>query len=349
MEKKSPFTIIFGTEPQSAIPRKEEFNKVVRDFESPSPSSLGYVITGVRGCGKTVLMTSIQNHFSKNPEWYVLRLNPDLDLFASAISQLADHIHPKKELISEIGVSIAGFGGNIATRSLSDNENLLRKLLKEAAKENKRVLIAIDEASNTKNLKIFSHSFQSFIGEKLPVFLLMTALPENFSALSNSRNGTFLRRLPKIKLHELNAFLIEEKYSQIFSVPSETAVEFSKTVMGYPYAFQLLGSILWDQGKKQIDDEVLSEYDILLYDGSYKAIWDQLTDKEKLIVRAIAHSDTMSVKDIREKLNMESNQFSPYRENLKENGLILTDTYGKLSFSLPRFKEFVLRIERYLA
>ncbi len=35
------------------------------DFESNHPMSMGYVITGVRGCGKTVLMTSIQNDFVK--------------------------------------------------------------------------------------------------------------------------------------------------------------------------------------------------------------------------------------------------------------------------------------------
>ena len=347
MVKSNPFTIIFGMEPQSEIPRKEEFNKVVMDFESPVPSTLGYVITGVRGCGKTVLMSSIQNHFSKNSAWYVLRLNPDLDLFSSAISQLTEFIHPQKEMISEISVSIAGFGGGFATRSLSDNENLLRKLLKAVSKEKKRVLIVIDEASNTKNLRTFSHSFQAFIGEKLPVFLLMTALPENFSALSNSKNGTFLRRLPRIKLQGLSPILIEEKYSQIFSVPLETAIEFSKTVMGYPYAFQLLGAILWDQGKKQIDEKVLSEYDAMLYDGSYKAIWDRLTEKGRLIIRAIAHSSSSSVKEIREECGMESNQFSPYREGLKENGLILTDSYGKIFFALPRFREFVIRIEQY--
>ena len=81
-------------------------------------------------------------------------------------------------------------------------------MLGAAKKRNKRVLIAIDEASNTGNIKAFSHSYQAFIGEGLPVFLLMTALPENFSALSNAKNSTFLRRLPRIKLAGLNDFLM---------------------------------------------------------------------------------------------------------------------------------------------
>ena len=347
--RENPFTVIFGMEPQSEIPRKEEYHRVISDFENAHPVSCAYVIIGVRGCGKTVQMTSIQNHFSTKKEWLVIRLNPDLDLFASAISQLSEHIHLKEEQLTGADVSVAGFGADVSMRSLSDRETILRKMLKEADKQKKRVLIAIDEASNSKHLKTFSHSYQAFIGERLPVFLLMTALPENFSALSNSKNGTFLRRLPRIKLEGLNALLVEKKYGEIFSVPEETALLFSKTVMGYPYAFQLLGFILWDMKKTEIDEQVLAELDAMLYDGAYKAIWDKLTAKERAVVCAIAHSDSMAVKEVREEMNMEPNQFSPYRENLKENGLISTGTYGKIAFTLPRFKEFILRMEQYTA
>ena len=344
----NPFTIIFGVEPQSVIPRSEEYHKVINDFEADSPSSMGYVITGVRGSGKTVLMTKLQNHFAKKKDWIVTRLNPDLDLYASAISQLGEYIHLNDELVTGVNASMAGFGGGISVRSLSDSETLLRKLLKKAANSGKRVLIVIDEASNTKSIKTFAHSYQAFIGEKLSVYMLMTAVPENFSSLSNSKNGTFLRRLPKIKLEGLNDLLVEQKYREIFSVPQSIAIELSKTVNGYPYAFQLLGSILWDMGKEKPDEEVLAEFDARLYDGAYKAIWDQLTEKEKNIVCAIAHSDSKTVKDIRSELAMESNQFSPYRENLHDNGLINTQIYGKISFTLPRFSEFVLRMEQYM-
>lgn len=344
----NPFTIIFGIEPQSFIPRNDEYFRIISDFESERPTSFGYVITGVRGCGKTVLLTSIQNYFCKKDGWVVLRLNPDLDLFASAVSQLREYVHLKDELVTGINVSAAGFGGGISTRSLSDEETLLRKMLTETSGKKKRVLIVIDEVSNTTNIKAFAHSYQAFIGEKLPVFLLMTALPENFSSLSNSKNGTFLRRLPKVKLEGLSDILIEEKYKEIFNIPEETAVELTKTVKGYPYAFQLLGSILWDMKKKNIDKDVLSKLDAMLYDGSYQAIWNHLSERERSVLRAAAHSKSMSVKEIRDVLKMETNQFSPFREKLKEEGLIDTNTYGVISFNLPRFKEFVLKAETYL-
>ena len=342
----NPFTLIFGAEPQSMIPRNEDFIKITSDFENDRPTTPSYVITGVRGCGKTVLMTSIQNYFAKNDGWLILRLNPELDFFSSSISQLGEYIH-LKELVTEINVSFAGFGGGAAVSSIYDNETILRKMLREALRRKKKVLILIDEASNTKSLKSFAHSYQAFIGEGLPVFLLMTALPENFNALSGSKNGTFLRRLPKIRLAGLSDILVAEKYKEIFDIQDETAVAYAKLVMGYPYAFQLLGSLLWDENKTAIDESILKKLDVLLYDGSYQAIWKQMTGREKDVLSAIAHSSTMTVKEIRDHLKMEASQFSPYRENLKENGLINTETYGIITFTLPRFKEFVINAEKF--
>ncbi|MBR2275490.1 MAG: ATP-binding protein, partial [Lachnospiraceae bacterium] len=134
---------------------------------------------------------------------------------------------------------------------------------------------------------------------------------------------------------------------EIFDIPDETAIQFAKFVMGYPYAFQLLGSLLWAEGKRSIDKEITEKLDALLYDGSYQAIWNHMTKKEKKVLCAIAHSSTGTVKEIRGLLEMETNQFSPYRESLKESGLINTDSYGSITFLLPRFKEFVLKAELF--
>lgn len=343
----NPFTVIFGVEPQSMIPRDNEFMGVVSVFESDSPMTYGYVITGVRGCGKTVLMVALQNYFASKEDWYVLRLNPDMDLFSSAVSQLGQHIRLESEQVTEANVSVAGFGAGVSRKSFSDSETLLRKMLLEAKKKNKRVLVAIDEASNTKNIKTFAHSFQAFIGENLPMFLLMTALPENFSALSNAKNGTFIRRLPRIRLEELNSFLVVEKYREIFDVSEEEAIPLAKIVKGYPYAFQLLGALLWESNQSEVDDKILSKLDGMLYEGAYSTIWNHLTAKERNIVIGIAQSESGEVKDIRNILQVASNQFSPYRNKLLEYGIIKDASYGIIEFTLPRFKKFVLYMEKY--
>ena len=144
-----------------------------------------------------------------------------------------------------------------------------------------------------------------------------------------------------------NLKALKKKYEEIFDLSQDEAISMSKMVKGYSYAFQLLGTLLWESGKKRINDDIIGQFDAMLYDGSYKAIWDHLTEREKDIIIAIAHAEEGKVKRIREKVNMESNQFSPYRNNLKEYGLIYTSNYGEIHFSLPRFTEFVLRVEMY--
>ncbi|MCF0261595.1 MAG: ATP-binding protein [Sphaerochaetaceae bacterium] len=348
MEKKqNPFTIIFGVQPSSFIPRMQDFSEIISTFEADKPRTYSYLITGVRGSGKTVMLSHIQNYFSNKESWIVLRLNPDIDLFESAVSQLASALGSSKDLITEINVSLAGFGLGVSRRSVSDNETLLRKMLGMVKKTNRKVLIAIDEVTNTNNIKAFAHSYQAFIGELLPVYLLMTSLPENFSSLSESTNGTFLKRIPKIVLGRLNDTMIENEYVDIFNISHDEATALTKLVRGYPYAYQILGDLLWENDTKQINDKILRSFDANLNDCAYGIIWKSLSKVEKNICKAIANSSDGCVKGIRDSIGMTSNQFSPYRDSLLESGLVDGSEYGRLSFILPRFSEFVVQISKY--
>ena len=51
------------------------------------------------------------------------------------------------------------------------------------------------------------------------------------------------------------------------------------------------------------------------------------------------------VETIRSRLKMPSNSFSTYRKRLTKKGIVRSPEYGWLSFTLPRFKEFILRQE----
>lgn len=49
----------------------------------------------------------------------------------------------------------------------------------------------------------------------------------------------------------------------------------------------------------------------------------------------------IDIKDIREKLSMDSKTFGVYRDRLIKKGVIISDSYGKVEFSLPRFDKFL--------
>ena len=89
--------------------------------------------------------------------------------------------------------------------------------------------------------------------------------------------------------------------------------------------------------------EVLAEYDTYLEDYVYEKIWSELSGKDKKILAAMCAEDPVKVRTIREKLGMTSNDFTVYRNRLLKKGIVSSPEYGYLTFTLPRFREFVQR------
>ena len=109
---------------------------------------------------------------------------------------------------------------------------------------------------------------------------------------------------------------------------------------GYPFAFQVLGYLYWENREKDIDD-ILPEYDQYLEEYVYGKIWSELSQLDKKILTEISLSGESRVIRLRERLEMKSELFSVYRERLKRKGVIDTREYGKIRLALPRFAEFV--------
>ena len=110
---------------------------------------------------------------------------------------------------------------------------------------------------------------------------------------------------------------------------------------GYPFAFQVLGYLYWEHRDTKTVQEILPEYDQYLEEYVYSKIWSEMSEKDKEIMQNLAESGEIKVKDLREQLEMSSEQFSVYRERLKRKGVIDTRKYGKISMALPRFEDFI--------
>ena len=115
--------------------------------------------------------------------------------------------------------------------------------------------------------------------------------------------------------------------------------------MGYPYAFQVLGYLYWNQKDNPDMENIIQQYDQYLEEYVYAKIWSELYAKDKAIVGGVIEeleeTDSTQVKNssLRERLGLSSGEFSVYRERLMRKGLIDTSNYGYVSFKLPRFKE----------
>ena len=287
---KNPFSLTFGKEPLSLISRNLQNEEIIESFKADNPDFQVCMITGVRGSGKTVAMTTIANDLRKDDQWLVVDLNPERDL----LNALASELSSNKDIIdylknAQINFSAFGFGVGFTSGSdVKDITVLLNAILEKITKENKRVLVTIDEVTANQNIKEFVSQFQIFIRKNYNVFLLMTGLYENIYDLQNEKSLTFLYRAPKIELKPLSIPLIMQKYKEIFSLEDSQALDMAKVTEGYPFAYQVLGYLCFKNRAPYKD--VIFEFDSCLEEYVYEKIWSEISHTDKAILYAMAKS-----------------------------------------------------------
>lgn len=340
----NPFTLSFGKKPLQYISRISQTNEIIENFNAPVPPNQIYMITGVRGSGKTVMMAGIANELKKNEEWIVVELNPTRDLLQSLAAKL--YSLPKMHayfMQAKIDFTVLGFGVSIENAvPVTDIESAIELMLAELQRQQKKLLVTIDEITNCEYVRVFASSFQIFMRQEYPIFLLMTGLYDNIYNLQNEDSLTFLYRAPKMVLEPLNYTAVRKQYMDIFDLNMETAGEMAGLTKGYPFAFQVLGYLCWENKGIKTMEQILTEYDQYLEEYVYSKIWSELSELDRKILLAMSMSGETKVKNIRESIGMKSELFSVYRDRLKRKGVLDTSKYGKVSFILPRFAEFVL-------
>lgn len=343
---QNPFSLNFGAVPTLYIPRREEQKAIIDDFMSEIPSSNIYMILGVRGSGKTVLMKATAKKLAQEKNWLHIDLNAELPLLPALAAELEKSLGSRSRvkaemrgeiMLTSLGISVEGKENAYAALQ-SDIDEMLQKL----KKKNKRILITIDEAANSENMRAFTTAFQHFIRAELPVFLIMTGLYKNIRALQNAKSQTFLRRAPRVTLKAISLLRIAAEYADVFEIDRDRAMVLAKHTNGYSYAFQLLGYLLTSRKKTDVTDSILLEYIATLEEASYEKIWEELSPGEKRVAMAAASLEHPTSQNIREALDLDANTLSTYKDTLSKSGLLVTGVdYGSIRFALPYFKDFL--------
>lgn len=342
---ENPFTLTFGKEPLNRIDRTRQREEIIDGFSGEHPSNQVCMITGVRGSGKTVLLTEIAKHFANRPDWIVIDLTPERDLLSSFAAELYNY-QGLTEIFrhAKLNLSILGIGIGIdGAEEITDLNVGIRRMLQSIKSHKKKVLITIDEAVCNKTMKEFASVFQIYMRQELPVFLALSGLYEKIYELQNEETLTFLYRAPKIELQPLNLGMIANRYQQIFHLSDIEALAMARETKGYSFAFQVLGFLTW---KNQTEwRQVLPEYRQYLEEYVYQKLWTEISFKDKEVLVCMANISDWRVVTIREALDMSSSLFSVYRNRLIKKGILLTSNYGQLEFALPQFREFVLQMQ----
>ncbi len=339
---RNPFSISFGTLPTQYISRITQTNQIVEAFTDDNPSNHVFMLTGIRGSGKTVMMTDISEKLRNEKDWIVVEISPERDM----LEGLAATLYAVPELHAlfikaKLDFSALGLGVSVENAApITDTEVAVNRMLEYITKAGKRVLITVDEVTNNANLKVFAAAFQIYLRRNFQVYLIMTGLYENLYNLQNEKSLTFLYRAPKVILEPLNYTAVVSHYKKVFEIDNEQAEYMAKLTKGYSFAFQVLGYIYWNNKESKIED-ILPEYDQYLDEYVYDKIWSEMSEMDRKVVSAMAISGETNVSKLRELVGMTTSQFSVYRDRLKRKGIINTAQYGYISLLLPRFEEYV--------
>lgn len=338
MRGENPFTLTFGQKPTEFISRNEQIGRIINSFDMEAASNRVYMITGVRGSGKTVSLAEISEYYSKKEDWVVLRLSADADIVEGAVSELKR----KAEMGAlgfelSINLGVAGFKVNASGNEIS-SESKLRNLLELLGKHHKKALFIIDEILNNEYVRKFAGYFQIYITQGYPVYLVMAGVYDNISNLQNEKNLTFLYRAPKIMLEPLSIPAMTASYRMIFNLQPKEAVEMAKLTKGYPFAFQILGYLKWELETSL--EELMPKFDEALTTYAYEKIWSELSalDQKVMYVISIGINKTQ---EIREKLGISPQLLNTYRKRLMDRGVADGSIRGELHLALPRFDVYI--------
>lgn len=362
---RNPFNPSFGIQPTVLLDRDKIQNKLVADIKALGTPYRTTLIYGNRGVGKTVFMNSVGEQIARDPAWLTIHLI----IGDNMVGRLAEMIYQQStskikklfDQLADINFAIGGLGlkFSLTDKQTSNYQLVLRKMLKILAKNHQKVLVMIDEAQEVTGLVELASVYQVMISEGLPISIIMTGLPKNVQELQNNHVLTFLLRSGRISLSPLNYYDIKAQYQQALKVRDpEVSAELVRQAAllsdGYAYAFQLLGYLLWNSPDKHLTlatlNNIQPEYQAQLSRNAYGKMLEELSvmDQQFVIAMAQAPDYPVSTSYLGAELQKKPGYIGMYRRRLMDSQLITPAGYGKLKFTLPLFKQFLLDDGQYL-
>lgn len=250
----------------------------------------------------------------------------------------------KKGLAKLSSLSAAGITLEFQAPGASD-QVVIRQLLEKIKQQGKYVVVVIDEVDNSPVIREFAQLFSAMKRFDLPLFALMTGLPDLVLDVQTADRLTFLLRADKVALLPLNLVAMTTAYQQTLKLALPLAQRMAKLTAGYSYAFQLLGYLVFETANgapvtEATINSVMDQYQLYLFENAYQKIFADLSEMDRQYLVAIADNPTFAT--VSERLKKSRSYVSQYRRRALARHLIVATGYGKVAYTLPQFKEFIL-------
>lgn len=364
----NPFVPTLGYTPPHLVGRDE----IIEDFRDGLETGPGHpsrimLVSGARGTGKTVMLNVLESE-AEAVGWRTIRLStrPGMarELVESRLPSLMREldVEPRSgRHISNVGVSVLGFGGNVGVHTADPAApvpNLLLELeavTSALAKREQGLLLTIDEVhrSAADDLRTIAQDVQVVFGKQLPVAIITAGLPAAVSDLLNDDVLTFLRRaeryeLGPVGLEQVKDALVTPIKEAGRSITPEALEIAAAGTQGYPFLIQSIGFDTWraarDSGEISAEHAELGIRKAMRRIGSalHEPSLHGLSNADKSYLAAMAVDDGPShTGTVAERLGVSSSYASAYRARLIEAGLIEQTSYGYVGFKIPYLRDYL--------
>lgn len=219
---QNPFTTTFSKAPEHTYIATPRISEILENFSYESPSESVYKITGVRGSGKTVILSkveeSLRSEENRAKGWIVLDLNPARDLLGQIAAMLRGRglgSSDTKNMSVNISATVLSSGGGFGYSAGKENDYFdigaeIETMIRQVQEKGQKILIGIDEVSRTQGMVVFASEYGRWLRVNYPVCLVCTGLYENMQEVSNVKNITFFQRATTIKTEPLDMSKMSE-------------------------------------------------------------------------------------------------------------------------------------------
>jgi hypothetical protein len=381
----NPYTPNAGARPPALVGRDEELEafEVLLDRLRRGHTEQSMLITGLRGVGKTVLLTSFEEQ-ARERDWTTVEAEITKgaefgtrmgQLVRRALLQLAPRarwedrarraaavlksfqltVTPKGALTA--GLEVEAAEGFADSGQLDEDLTDLLIALGEAAQEHDSgVVFLIDEVHflTTPELEALIAALHKTVQRQLPITLVGAGLPQLPRLAGEAKS--YAERL--FKFPSIGQLSAEEAERALAEPAERLGVGFERNGVsavidyteGYPYFLQEYGNVLWNQ----VEASPITAADVADAQGAVEAKLDggffrvraeRTTELELRYMRAMAElgPDPQQAKDVAAKLGRTSEQMGPTRSRLIEKGLLFTPGHGLAAFTVPQFDRFMRR------
>ena len=354
----NPFNPSFGKRPIHFYGREDITRSIITSLDDNNSPWRTTLITGVRGSGKTALLSDIRLNLD-SLDVIVLYVVPNEAILDSVLVQLYRQL-PKslssampefKNISVNLGVSVGFERDNKKPYFAETFSYQIMELMDAYMKQGKHIVFLVDEAQkHTDDMRIFINTYQDLIMREYSVSLVLAGLPLVVSDILNDDVLTFLRRAKQVELENIELMIVEHEFKKVFlgsgsNLTEEAVCKAAADTHGYPYLIQLVGYHLWSNMQYSDDntlDDVLFKSKMELFRNVHRLVFADLSNRDREFILAMSEDDGFSsVADIGKRMQKKKNFISLYRERLISAGVVKSGGHGLLHFSYPYMREFL--------